>query len=92
MEFHPLLNGLEPASHHVAVGVAVDIGLGRTAITLGIWNSLPTRNAKASSRIRALHRARITFLSREIHSSTCRNRQTIISQIPAMTLVLFSQD
>jgi hypothetical protein len=42
--------------------------------------------------MRALHRARITFLSREIHSSICVNRQTIVPQIPAMTLALFSQD
>jgi len=41
---------------------------------------------------KALHRARITFLSHEIHSSTCVNRQTIVPQIPAMTLALFSQE
>jgi hypothetical protein len=57
-----------------------------------IRDSLPSRNAKASSRIEALHRSRITFLSREIHSSTCAHRQTIAAQIPAMMLALFSHD
>jgi hypothetical protein len=55
-------------------------------IKLRCTASLRRRNEKATLRIRALRPAPIT--SREVHSAFCCNRRTIVSQIPAMELVL----
>jgi hypothetical protein len=68
------------------VTLQFEISVKRNARYAPRENSLPTGNEKASSRMRALRRAPITFLSREVHSGIFVKQRTIVSQIPAMKL------
>jgi hypothetical protein len=52
-------------------------------------NWLQTRNEKASSRITPCARRRSHFYRAKFIPQLSINRRTIVSQIPAMTLVLF---